>query len=110
MLSRRTGTRSVLYRTLTPVATKGLFRGSHIARGPNDRAVAAGLERGHGLFDPARRFIRIRERSEVERVAEDDLDVTPPSVRALPIPCAVHVVEDRHVPDLELHRDDRRST
>src|SRR5512132_573857 len=50
------------------------------------------------------RVLRRGARGEVERVAEDDLDLAAPAVGAERLPFAVDVVEDRDVADLQLHR------
>src|SRR5205809_6911785 len=49
----------------------------------------------------------VRADREIDRIAEDDLDIATPAVRALAVPLAVQVVEDGNAVDLELHRYDR---
>src|SRR5207247_5436309 len=49
----------------------------------------------------------VRAGREIDRIAEDDLDIATPAVRARAVPLAVQVVEDGHAVDLELHRYDR---
>src|SRR2546430_14724101 len=49
----------------------------------------------------------VRSGREIDRIAEDDLDIATPAVRAVAVPLAVQVVEDGNAVDLELHRYDR---
>src|SRR5437899_5887195 len=49
----------------------------------------------------------VRAGREIDRIAEDDLDIATPAVRALAVPLAVQVVEDGDAVDLELHWYDR---
>lgn len=87
-----TGMWPLLIALLSPrdVAAHGMpARG--IARTPSDlraRCSRGGraLEGRDRRFDPPRRFRGIGERGEIQRVAEDHLDVTPPAVRAFAVP------------------------
>src|SRR5439155_15339675 len=67
-------------------------------------------ERSDRCLQLRRRFGRRSAGGEVERVAEHDLDVAAPAVRARGVPRPVPVVEDGDLVDLELHRHDWRAS